>query len=100
MDASAPRNHRGGDERRAGNRPNDPNDGPNDPVFTPLTLTDDLGTVYRRTAGSAYFRPHGHGTVRFEPAPPLDASRLVTRTKQHVATVDRDTGRLARGMST
>jgi hypothetical protein len=67
--------------------PNDPDDGPNDPRFTPLTLTDDLGTVYRRTAGSASFRPNAHGTVRFEPAPPSDASQLVARTNHHVATL-------------
>jgi hypothetical protein len=68
--------------------PGDPDDGPLEPKSEHLTLTDDAGTCYRRSAGSAFFRPHTYGTVTFEPAPPLSASMLVARGEHQAATLD------------
>ncbi|HWT91580.1 MAG TPA: hypothetical protein VN238_01160 [Solirubrobacteraceae bacterium] len=76
--------------------PGDPDDGPAEPKSERLTLTDDKGTAYYRTAGSAYFRPTAHGTVTFEPAPPAETTTLVARGEHRVATLDLKSGRLTR----
>jgi hypothetical protein len=80
--------------------PGDADDGPLEPKSEQLTLTDDDGTCYRRSAGSAFFRPQTYGTVTFEPAPPLSASRLVACGEHQAATLDLATGRLSYAVTT
>jgi hypothetical protein len=80
--------------------PGDPDDGPLEPKSEQLTLTDDDGTCYRRSGGSAFFRPQTYGTVTFEPAPPLSASRLVARGEHQTATLDLASGRLSYAVTT
>ena len=79
--------------------PGDSDDGLLEPKSEQLTLTDDDGTCYRRSAGSAFFRPQTYGTVTFEPVPPVSASKLVVRGEHQTATLDLASGRLSHAVT-